>query len=105
MNSQDYQPNYGSPILPTSTLAIVSMISGILVFTAFPLLGSIVAVWTGYEARKETRAEPPRAAGDGMATAGIVMGWIGIGLAVVGICCVIAYFGFFATLIATSTIQ
>jgi hypothetical protein len=105
MNSQDYQPNYGSPILPTSSLATVSLIAGILGFTALPFLGSIVAVWTGYEARKETRAVPPKAAGDGMATAGIVMGWIGIGLGVVGICCVIAYFGFFATLVATSTFQ
>jgi hypothetical protein len=105
MNSQEYQPNYGGPILPTSSLATVSLIAGILGFTLFPFIGSIIAIWTGYEARKETRAIPPKASGDGMATAGIVMGWIGIGLAVVGICCAIAYFGFFATLIATSTFQ
>jgi len=105
MDSQNYQQNYNQPILPTSSLATVSLIAGILGFTLFPFIGSIIAVWTGYEARKETRAVPPKASGDGMATAGIVMGWIGIGLAVVSICCVIAYFGFFATLIATSTIQ
>ena len=41
-----------------------------------PVIGSIVALWAGYSARKETRAIPPTASGDGMATAGIVMGWI-----------------------------
>ena len=35
---------------------------------------------------------PPRASGDGMATAGIIMGWIQVGLAVVSICCVAIYF-------------
>jgi magnesium-transporting ATPase (P-type) len=101
MNEPNYQ-NYNYPILPSSTLAMVSMIAGILSFTLFPFIASIVAIWAGYEARKETRSVPPKASGDGMATAGIVMGWIQIGLTVVGICCVIAYFGFFITIFATS---
>ena len=79
-------------ILPSSTLALVSLIAGILGFTLFPLVASIIAIWTGYEARKETRSVPPRASGDGMATAGIIMGWIQIGLTVVSICCVAIYF-------------
>ncbi len=79
-------------ILPSSTLALVSLIAGILGFTFFPIIASIVAIWTGYEARKETRSVPPKASGDGMATAGIIMGWIQIGLAVVSICCVAIYF-------------
>ena len=32
--------------------------------------------------------------GDGLATAGIIMGWIQVALTVVGICCVSAYFVF-----------
>ncbi len=79
-------------ILPSSTLALVSLIAGILGFTFFPIIASIVAIWTGYEARKETRSVPPKASGDGMATAGIIMGWIQIGLTVVSICCVAIYF-------------
>jgi hypothetical protein len=81
-------------VLPSSTLAIVSLIAGILGFGPVPILGSIVAILTGYSARKETRAVPPTASGDGMATAGIMMGWIQIGLAGVAICCFIAYFVF-----------
>ena len=76
--------------LPYSTLATVSLIAGILGFTFMPVLASIVALVTGYSARKETRAVPPLASGDGMATAGIVMGWIQIGLTVVLCCCMIA---------------
>lgn len=79
-------------ILPSSTMAIISLIAGILGFTLFPFIASIVAIWTGYEARKETRSVPPKASGDGMATAGIIMGWIQIGLTVVSICCFAIYF-------------
>ena len=102
MNQQNNPQIMNYPILPTSTLATVSMISGILGFFLFPLIASIIAIWTGYEARKETRSVPPKASGDGMATAGIVMGWIQIGLIILSICCVIAYFGFFAALFASS---
>jgi hypothetical protein len=99
-------PNlYSQPILPQSTLALISMIAGILGFTLVPTLGSIVALVTGYMARKETRAVPPTASGDGMATAGIIMGWVGIGLFFVGICCVIAYFVFVAGLIGSQNFQ
>lgn len=102
MNQQNVPQNMNYPILPTSTMATVSMVAGILGFFLFPLIASIIAIWTGYEARKETRSVPPRASGDGMATAGIVMGWIQIGLIILSICCLIAYFGFFATWLASS---
>ena len=105
MNQSNSPQNMNYVILPTSTLATVSLVAGILGFFMLPVIGSIVAIWSGYEARKETRSVPPKASGDGMATAGIVMGWIQIGLAVIGICCAIAYFGFFAALIASSVNQ
>lgn len=86
--------NMNPVILPTSPLAMISLIAGILGFFGFPVIGSIAAIWTGYAARKDTRSIPPRAAGDGMATAGIVMGFIQLGLAVVAICCFFATFVF-----------
>lgn len=88
--------------LPSSTLAIVSLVSGVLGFTFVPLIGGIVALITGYMARGETRSIPPRAAGDGMATAGMIMGWVQIGLLVVGICCAIAGFLFFVVVAGAS---
>lgn len=92
--------SYG--VLPSSTLAIVSLIAGIAGFSFLPLVGTIVALITGYAARKETRAVPPTASGDGMATAGIVMGWIQVAMTVLGICCFGLYFLFIAGAIATN---
>lgn len=83
--------------LPTSTLAIISLIAGLLGF-GMPLLASIVAIVTGFLARQETRAVPPRATGDGMATAGIILGGIQIVLGVAAICC---YFAFIFGLLGT----
>jgi hypothetical protein len=103
-NIEMEQPNVPQsyqPVLPSSTMAIVSLIAGIAGFSFLPVIGSIVALLTGYAARKETRAVPAAVSGDGMATAGIVMGWIGIGLAVVSICCFAFYFLFVVGLAAT----
>jgi hypothetical protein len=94
MNQQNNSQNMNYNVLPTSTMAIVSLIAGILGFTMLPIIGSIVAILTGYAARKETRAVPALAGGDGLATAGIIMGWIQVGLGVVGFCCFIVYFVF-----------
>lgn len=102
MERPELPPLTGDSLLPTSPLALVSLVSALLGFTFVPVAGGIVAIVTGYLARNETRAVPPRASGDGMATAGIVMGWIQIGLLVVGICCALAWFVFFASWIATS---
>jgi hypothetical protein len=102
MNQSNNPQNVGYPVFPTSTLAVVSLVAGILSFIMLPVIGAVVAIWTGYEARKETRSVPPRASGDGLATAGIVLGWVHFGLFAVGFCCAIAYFGFFASLLATS---
>lgn len=102
MNQQNYPQNMNYNVLPTSTLAIVSLVAGILGFMGLPIIASIVAIWAGYSARQETRAVPPRASGDGMATAGIVMGWIQIGLGAVAICCFIAYFVFVIGLVSSN---
>ena len=76
--------------------------AGILGFTLFPVVATVVVLITGYMARQETRAVPPTASGDGLATAGIVMGYVQIGLIVVSICCFAAYFVFIGGLVLTS---
>jgi dihydroorotate dehydrogenase len=102
MDQQNLPPMVNTNILPTSTLAIVSLVSAILGFSMVPVIGTIVALITGYMARNETRSIPPRASGDGLATAGIIMGWVQVGLIVIGICCGIAYFVFMVGIFASS---
>jgi hypothetical protein len=92
MSEQIDPQNVNDNVLPTSTLAMVSLVAGLLGFTFLPVIGSIVAILAGYSARKETRAVPALVGGDGLATAGIIMGWIEIGLMVVGCCCFSAFF-------------
>jgi len=71
--------------LPTSGLAVASLLLGIGGLTILPLLGSIAAIILGYMARSEIRRSPDRVGGEGVATAGIVLGWISVGVAVLGI--------------------
>jgi hypothetical protein len=91
MDQPNLPQNVNEVTLPSSTLAIVSLVSALLGFTFLPIVGSIVALITGYMARNETRSIPPGASGDEMATAGIILGWVQIGLLIIGICCMIAF--------------
>jgi hypothetical protein len=102
MDQPNLPPNVNSDVLPTSTLAIVSLVSAILGFTIVPVIGTIVALITGYMARGETRSIPAKVSGDGLATAGIIMGWVQVALLVIGICCTIAYFVFIVGIFAAS---
>lgn len=102
MEQQNFPQKANTGELPTSTLAMVSLVSAILGFTLVPVVGTIVALITGYMARNETRAIPPRVSGDNLATAGIVMGWIQVALMVIGICCMIAYLLFVVGIFAAS---
>ena len=71
--------------VPTSGMAIASMVLGIGGLTFLPLLGSIVAVILGSMARGDIRRRPDEVSGDGVALVGVVLGWIGIGLSVLGL--------------------
>jgi len=72
----------GNPMLPpqparqTSGMAIASLVLGILWIY---WLGSILALVFGYLAKREIRNSEKPLDGNGMATAGIVLGWVGIG--------------------------
>jgi hypothetical protein len=68
----------------TSGYAIASLILGIAGFFVFPIVPSILAVVFGQKAREELRREPTLG-GEGLATAGIVLGWVGIALVAIGL--------------------
>jgi hypothetical protein len=68
----------------TSGYAIASLILGIAGFFVFPIVPSILAIVFGQKAREEFRRDPT-AGGDGLATAGIVLGWVGLALTAIGL--------------------
>lgn len=76
---QPYGPppyGYGYPPLQrTNGLAIASMVLGIVWIY---WIGSILALVFGYVAKKQIRERGE--GGGGMATAGIVLGWVGVGV-------------------------
>jgi len=80
------QQQYPPPAPSTSGAAIVSLIASISAFVAFPIIGSIVGIIAGNSAKNDIRNRPYQVTGEGLAQAGIVIGWIGLGLAVLGIC-------------------
>jgi len=81
------------PLRSTSSLAIVSLVSGLLGWSFVPWIGSVVAVVTGHMARAEIRREPERLEGDGMAVAGLVLGYAMLALSLVGMALVVLFFG------------
>lgn len=65
----------------THVLAITSLVLAILgLVPVLPFVGSIGAIITGVIARREIQARPELHAGDGLARAGIILGWVGIAL-------------------------
>lgn len=77
----------------TSQLALVSLISGILGWTLLPWIGSIVAIITGHMARKEIRANPETKEGDGLALAGLIMGWAMVAVSILTVLVIVLFFG------------
>lgn len=77
----------------TSTKAIISAISGLLGWTALPLLGTLVAIVAGHLARAEIRRDPESVEGDMWAIAGLVLGWGQVALTVLSVLLVVLFFG------------
>ena len=68
-------PPYGHPVpRRTNGFAVASMVLGILWLY---WIGSVLALVFGYIARSQIRERGE--GGDGMAIAGIVLGWVGVG--------------------------
>jgi Domain of unknown function (DUF1707)/Domain of unknown function (DUF4190) len=85
-----YRPPYVPPYVParrrTNSLAVASLICGL----SQPFLGvtTIPAILLGYVARDQIRHTGED--GHGLATAGLVLGWIGLGIAMLVILLVVA---------------
>jgi hypothetical protein len=77
----------------TSTLAIISLVAGILGWTLLPFLGTIGAIITGHMARGEIRRSNGALDGDGMALIGLVLGWLQVVITVLGLLFIFLFLG------------
>jgi hypothetical protein len=78
-----YQPPGYPASRPTNGMAIAALICGIGQFFGFWLLGTIPAVVLGHIARRQIRRTGEQ--GDGMALAGLILGYVGLALSVIAI--------------------
>ena len=74
---------YGYAAPQTNQKALWSMILGILSIVACGLLAGIPALILGSSAKKEIAAAGGAQSGEGMATAGVILGWISVAISVV----------------------
>ena len=79
-------PGATPPPAPTNTMAILSLVAGIAGLSLLPFVGSVVAVILGPIAKRDIAASSGAQTGEGLATAGTILGWVGIGLTVLGVC-------------------
>jgi hypothetical protein len=79
------QPNPAfTPVGPrTSTMAIISLIGGIAGWTVLPFLGALAGIIFGHIAKSEIKKSAGMVTGNGMATAGLILGYLSIAL---GLC-------------------
>jgi len=84
-------PPYVQVPVPTvmphnSSTAIISLIAGITGWTVLPFLGAIVAIITGHMAKSEIKKSMGMVTGNGMATAGLILGYSSIALGICLLC-------------------
>jgi len=79
------QPYY-PPAAQSSSMAIVSLVAGIMAWSICPGLAAIVAIITGHIAKGQINDSQGRLTGSGMATAGLIMGYAQIALSIIGVC-------------------
>ena len=84
----------------THSLAVVSLIFGVLSWLGLPLIGALVAVITGHLARAEIIRNPDQFEGSGMALAGLILGWLNLVLSVLVIAAIFLFLGGMAFLLA-----
>lgn len=78
----------------TSVTAIMSLVFGIVSWCGLFFIGGIVAIVCGHIARGEIRAAAPGSVdGDGMALAGLILGYVNVVLSVLAFLAVFLFLG------------
>ncbi len=77
----------------TNTLAVISLVAGLLAWTLIPVLGSIAAIICGHLARSEIRSAPDHYDGDTLALIGLILGWAQVVVTILGLVAIFVLFG------------
>jgi hypothetical protein len=89
----DYNRGYEGKSVQTSTEAILSLIFAVLSWLGLFGLGGIVAIILGHVAKNKIRQSAGRLEGNGLATAGLVLGYANVALTLIGFCLVAVIIG------------
>ena len=89
-----------TPIRQTCTAATISLIFGILSWCALPLVGAVIAVISGHMAKGDIRRSQGALDGDGLATAGLILGYVHLAVFLLIIIAVFLFFGGLAAFFA-----
>lgn len=90
------QPNESPPsATSTNGLAIASLVLSLLgLVGVLPVLGTILGLLFGYSAHKKIAESRGAQSGEGLAKTGIIIGWITVGLWILGFCMITIFLGF-----------
>jgi hypothetical protein len=86
------QPSGSTSTAQTSTLAIISVVSGVLSWVVLPFVAGVVAVITGHMARNEIKNNPGLQ-GDSLALIGLILGYLHLLTFCAGILLFVLIFG------------
>jgi hypothetical protein len=75
----------------TDGQAIAALVLGIAGLLMCPVIPSIIAIVIGNQAKQRLRYDPTLQ-GEELANVGVILGWIGFGLGIVGITVVVIFF-------------
>ena len=92
---------WGPPPPQNSSNATVALVLGICGFVVCPLVCSILAIVFAKKAYTEIDYSGGRIGGRGMAQAGLILGWVGVGMCAVGLLFVVAYLVLFVILVSS----
>ncbi len=98
MSEFDYGSTPAGSQPENNTMALISLIASILGLTLFPFIGSIVGLILGYMAKKQIEESQGMEGGEDLAKWGIILGWVGIALGLLGCCSFFFLFGGLAML-------
>jgi len=70
----------------TSTTAIISLIAGIAGWVGLLGIGPLIAIICGHIAKNEINKSGGMITGSGLATAGLVLGYVNLALSILGLC-------------------